>query len=85
MSATNWQPGGYVEWTHLEDGLPKLRTALQGKRINDAELVPYVWTAGEKARQMRLDALRCWMGWKLIQRIHDNPWTSPPSLEDFRL
>ena len=77
MSTNNWQPGGFLEKTHLEDGLPKRRTALTGARIDGAQLVPYVWNVGEKARQMRLDALRCWMGWKLIQRIHDNPWTIP--------
>ena len=84
MSATNWQPSGYVEHIRVEERHYRFRSALTGARIDGAQLVPYVWNVGEKARQMRLEAFRCWLGWKVIQRIHDDPGTIPPTLEDFR-
>ncbi len=70
MIGVDWQP-------HEDIETPRTSTADMGIRNGRGEFVPYHWNPGERARQMRLEALRCWMGWKLLQRITDNPGTIP--------
>ena len=54
-----------------------IATSQNGFQFSGPDFVPYVWNVGEKARRMQLEARRCWLGWKVLQRIHDNPGTIP--------
>lgn len=72
---TAWQPTGGFERS-FEEVTGKhvalaLLTVSEGLRNGMPEARPYVWNRGEKRRQkeveMRLEAVRCWAGWRLIR------------------